>query len=581
MLLSRFKPYIAHLKEVRVQFAAGLIFGIIAAVASGAGLPFVIKYLVPLVTSENAPEGTQLILILSIVPLVFALRAGGSFLNAYLMAYAGMYVLEKLRLSVFEKIQFLPLSFFGKNNTGDLMSRVVGDTSALQHSIIVIVNSFIKEPATLISAVSFLVYLSISESEAAFMLISLASVPFCVVPIQIIGKRILLKARKAQKQAGQVNHVLNENLSVAKEVRAYNLQTREISRFATACREFFNFTLKTVKYDKMLNPLVEVVSAFAIVFALYVAVARNIQPEIIASILTALYMCYEPVKKLGTVSNVIRRAEASLDRLEYILHAKDVIAEAESPINRVTVSGQISFKQVGFSYGDAEVLKGVSTEIAAGEVVALVGPSGAGKSTFANLVPRFYDTSVGSVQLDGVDVKDFLKADLRAQIAIVSQEAILFSDSIINNIRIGKPAATLEEIKQAARMANAHEFVESLDDGYETQVGEKGSRLSGGQRQRISIARAFLKDAPIIILDEPTSALDAESEHQIQAVLENLSKGRTVLIIAHRFSTIQHADRILVFDTGKVVDQGTHEELYPGNKLYRSLYDKQVKTIHS
>ena len=581
MLLNRFKPYISHLKEVRIQFAAGLIFGIIAAVASGAGLPFVIKYIVPLVTGENAPEGTQLFLILSIVPLVFALRAGGSFLNAYLMAYAGMYVLEKLRLSVFEKIQFLSLSFFWKNNVGDLMSRVVGDTLALQHSIIVIVNSFIKEPATLISAVSFLIYLSISESEAAFMLISLASVPLCVVPIQIIGKRILMKARKAQKQAGQVNHVLNENLSVAKEVRAYNLQTREIARFATVCREFFKFTLKTVKYDKMLTPLVEVVSAFAIVFALFVAVARNIQPEILASILTALYMCYEPVKKLGTVSNVIRRAEASLDRLEYVLHAKDATAESKSPIKGVTISGQISFKQVGFSYSDTEVLKGINTEIAAGEIVALVGPSGAGKSTFANLVPRFYDTSVGSVQLDGIDVKDFMKADLRAQIALVSQEAILFSDSIINNIRIGKPTANREEIEQAARMANVHDFVKSMDDGYETQVGERGSRLSGGQRQRISIARAFLKDAPIIILDEPTSALDSESEHQVQAALENLSKGRTVLIIAHRFSTIQHANRILVFDNGAIVAQGTHEQLYPENTLYRSLFDKQVKTVHS
>lgn len=581
MLLNRFKPYISHLKEVRIQFAAGLIFGIIAAVASGAGLPFVIKYIVPLVTGENAPEGTQLFLILSIVPLVFALRAGGSFLNAYLMAYAGMYVLEKLRLSVFEKIQFLSLSFFWKNNVGDLMSRVVGDTLALQHSIIVIVNSFIKEPATLISAVSFLIYLSISESEAAFMLISLASVPLCVVPIQIIGKRILMKARKAQKQAGQVNHVLNENLSVAKEVRAYNLQTREIARFATVCREFFKFTLKTVKYDKMLTPLVEVVSAFAIVFALFVAVARNIQPEILASILTALYMCYEPVKKLGTVSNVIRRAEASLDRLEYVLHAKDATAESKSPIKGVTISGQISFKQVGFSYSDTEVLKGINTEIAAGEIVALVGPSGAGKSTFANLVPRFYDTSVGSVQLDGIDVKDFMKADLRAQIALVSQEAILFSDSIINNIRIGKPTANGEEIEQAARMANVHDFVKSMDDGYETQVGERGSRLSGGQRQRISIARAFLKDAPIIILDEPTSALDSESEHQVQAALENLSKGRTVLIIAHRFSTIQHANRILVFDNGAIVAQGTHEQLYPENTLYRSLFDKQVKTVHS
>ena len=304
-------------------------------------------------------------------------------------------------------------------------------------------------------------------------------------------------------------------------------------------------------------------------------------PEIIASILTALYMCYEPVKKLGAVSNIIRRAEASLDRLEYILDSEDKVPESENPLSLPDVRGQIRFEGVHFSYGEEAVLRAIDTEIAAGEVVALVGPSGAGKSTFANLVPRFYDTDEGAVLIDGIDVRKILKSDLRAQIALVSQEAILFSDTIANNIGIGRPEATIEDIKKATRMANANDFIESLDNGYETEVGERGSRLSGGQRQRISIARAFLKDAPIIILDEPTSALDAESEHQIQNALEKLSKGRTVLIIAHRFSTIQHADRILVFDAGQIVAQGTHKELYPSNELYRSLYDKQAKTVHS
>ena len=310
------------------------------------------------------------------------------------------------------------------------------------------------------------------------------------------------------------------------------------------------------------------------------AVTKDVSPEIIASILTALYMCYEPVKKLGSVSNTIRKAEASLDRLEYVLHSEDKVPEADQPLNIPQVNGQIRFEAVNFSYDDEVVLKSIDIEIAAGEVIALVGPSGAGKSTFANLVPRFYDAVSGIVRIDGVDVREVLKADLRAQIALVSQEALLFSDSIANNIRIGKPDATLEEIKTAAKMANAHDFIQALEEGYDTPVGERGSRLSGGQRQRISIARAFLKDAPIIILDEPTSALDAESEYQIQAALEKLSKGRTVLIIAHRFSTIQHADRILVFNAGRIVASGSHNELYPSNELYRSLYDKQAKIIH-
>jgi subfamily B ATP-binding cassette protein MsbA len=581
MFIKRFGPYIRHLKPVRVQFGFGLVCGIVAAAASGAGLPFVIKYLVPLVTSDQAPTGTQLLLILATIPVVFALRAVGTFLNAYYMAYAGMHVLERLRLMVFEKIQFLPLSFFGKNNVGDLMSRVIGDTTALQTAIVSVVNSLIKEPATLVSAVGFLVYLSFTQSETIFMLIAIATVPACVLPIRVIGKRILKKASQAQLQAGELNNILNENLSSVREVRAYNLEAREINRFSTACKTFFQLTLKTVKYDKVLSPLIELVSATAIVFTLYIAVVRDIPPEIIASILTALYMCYEPIKKLGVVSNVIRKAEASLDRLEYVLHAEDKVPEASDPVEFPGIISKISFEDVTFSYADEAVLKSVNIEIHAGEAIALVGPSGAGKSTFANLVPRFYDVVNGAVRIDGIDIRNVLKSDLRAQIALVSQEAILFSDSIANNIRIGKPDATLDEVKAAAKMAHAHDFIEALEDGYETQVGERGSRLSGGQRQRISIARAFLKNAPIIILDEPTSALDAESEHQIQRALEDLSKGRTVLIIAHRFSTIQHADRILVFDAGEIVASGTHQELYPTNDLYRSLYDKQAKTVQN
>jgi len=581
MFTQRFGPYIRHLKAVRIQFIIGLLCGMVAAAASGAGLPLIIKYLVPLVTRDPAPSGAQLYTILATVPLVFALRAAGTFFNAYYMAYAGMHVLERLRLMVFGKIQFLPLSFFSKNNNGDLMSRVSGDTAILQSAIISVVNSLIKEPATLISAIGFLIYLSITQNDAIFMLIALATVPACVFPIRMIGKRILKKAAQVQTQAGELNNILNENLSAVREVRAYNLEEREIDRFSTACKAFFKYTLKTVKYDKLLTPMIEFISALAIVFALYVAVTKNISPEIIASILTALYMCYEPVKKLGAVSNIIRKAEASLNRLEYILHSKDDVPEAEQPQMMPKIRGHIRFESVSFSYGEEVVLKSINTEIPAGEVLALVGPSGAGKSTFANMVPRFYDVIEGSVQIDGIDVRQISKADLRAQVALVSQEAILFSDSIANNIRIGKPDATEQEIEGAAKMANAHSFIESLPEGYETPVGERGSRLSGGQRQRISIARAFLKNAPIIILDEPTSALDAESEHQIQSALEALSKGRTVLIIAHRFSTIQHADRILVFNAGEIVASGAHAELYPTNELYRSLYDKQAHTVHN
>ncbi len=578
MALKRFKPYFSYLREVRFQFILGLVAGIIAAAASGAGLPFVIKFIVPFVTGNNPPEGFKLVLALSVIPLAFLFRAGGSFLNAYFMAYAGMYVLEQLRLQIFEKLQRLPLGFHNRNNTGDIMSRVTVDTQQLQGAIVAVVNSLVKEPATLISAIGVLTYLTIKHENTIFILIAIASVPGCVIPIRYIGKRILKKATREQEQAGTINHVLKENLAATREVRSYNLQKNEVDRFSAACRLFFKFTMKTIKYNKALSPLIELITSFAIVLTVYVAVKQDIEPSIIAAILTALYMCYEPIKKLGIVSATLKRAEASLDRLEYILHAEDTVPEAATPTPFDSVKGTIQFKHVSFQYDERIVLDNINIEIEAGQSVALVGPSGAGKSTFVNLVNRFYDVALGSVLIDGTDVRQVTKADLRSQIALVSQEAVLFGDTVANNIRIGKPNATLDEIKKAARHAHAHEFIEKLENGYETLVGECGSRFSGGQRQRISIARAFLKDAPVIILDEPTSALDAESEHRIQSALEGLSQGRTVLIIAHRFSTIQHADRILVFQEGRIIANGTHKELYSSNDLYQSLYDKQSKT---
>lgn len=577
MFLKRFGPYFKYIKPVKLQFGLGLLAGIVYAASSGAGIPFVTKYLIPLVTKE-APDLPELIGLLALVPIMFLFRALGSFVNAYLIAYTGMHVLEQIRRMVFDHIQNLPLGFFHENKVGDLMSRVLGDTAQLQSGLIKVVDSLIKEPATLIAAAGYLVWLSFVEKDVSFILIALASIPACVLPIRMIGSIILKKAKKAQAQAGELNHVLNENLSATREVRAYNLQERESQRFGAACQIFLKRQLKVVKYDKALTPIIEVVTALALVVAIFFAIQRGVDEATLGSIVVALYLCYQPVKKLGGVSNTIRKAEASLDRLEYVLKTEDTVPESPDPLPARSLRGNITFDNVTFSYIDEAALKTVSIDIEAGETIALVGPSGAGKSTFANLVPRFYDATEGMVSIDGTNVRDMAKAHLRSQIALVSQEAILFSDSIANNIRIGKADATQEEIEVAAKMAYAHEFILDQDEGYETEVGERGSRLSGGQRQRISIARAFLKNAPIIVLDEPTSALDAESEHQIQEALEALSKGRTVLIIAHRFSTIQHADRIFVFDNGEIVATGKHTDLYESNELYRSLYDKQSKT---
>jgi ATP-binding cassette, subfamily B, bacterial MsbA len=576
VILKRFRPYFCYLKHVRLPFSLGLAFGVLYGASSGLGFPLVAYRIVPFVTGDDPPRGLALLGMLLIIPLVFLARALGGFLNAYLMAYSGMHVLERLRLDIFSRLQQLPLTFFGENTIGDLMSRVLGDTAQLQSALISAVDDLIKQPATLLGAGGALIFLALREKEIGFILIVLASVPACVLPIRFIGKRVLKKAQKVQAEAGQMNRILNENLSAIREVRAYNLEQREISRFQESCRYFLTVSLKVVKYQKFLTPAIEVVSAMGLAFAIYIAVDKNIGEEAIVALLLVLYMGYEPVKKLGAMHNNIRRAEASLDRLEYILHQPDTVPDAVDPKPFPRPQGHISFEQVGFSYTDTPVLHQIDIHLEAGRSYALVGPSGAGKSTFMNLIPRFYDATAGAVKIDGFDVRDISKADLRSQVALVSQEAILFADTLANNIRIGRPDASDDEVKAAAQLANAHEFIEKSPAGYQSVVGERGSGLSGGQRQRISIARAFLKNAPIILLDEPTSALDSESEALLQAALEKLARGRTVLIIAHRFSTILHADSILLFEDGRITATGSHPELYQTHPTYRSLYDKQA-----
>jgi len=624
--MKRFYPYFAYLKGVKGTFIAGVIAGIVFAIVSGFGMPLVVKTAFPIIFGkteriaevqrtlndsvgqekatellngafgeemanlkktekvrtffserlgvENAPRAV-LIAACAIIPLAALFRGLAGFLNVYFITAAGLHVLRDIQQSVFVKLQRLPLGFFSGRKTGDLISRVITDSNMLQGVVTTISNDLIKQPFTLIGALAFLITDSVENSDSFFLIICLLSIPIVVVPIRFLGKRLMRKAAHMQRESGDNSAVLAETLGATREIRAFNLEEMMGQRFLQGIGRWTKFHLKVIKYRYLTPPIIEMVAAAVVAFALGYGASKGLSLERFMGVVTALYLCYDPMKKLGEIHNRMKQGEASLDRLETILHAEEGVTDPPNPVTIDRVAGRVAFENVSFSYGDNAALNGVTLDVPAGQVVALVGPSGAGKTTFASMVPRFYDPVEGQITLDGVDLRELRLKDLRDHITIVPQEAVLFSGTIFENIRLGRMNASAEEVKEAARQAHAHDFIMGLPQGYDTQVGERGAQLSGGQKQRISIARAFLKNAPVLILDEATSALDSEAEARIQEELADLTRGRTTFIIAHRFSTIRIADRILVFEGGRIVGDGTFQELEAKHDLFRGLLEMQ------
>ena len=488
-------------------------------------------------------------------------------------------MLEALRLDFFRKLQVLPLSFFQRNSTGDLLSRGLADANQLQNTLTTVANELVKSPASLIGSICYIAWVAYHEQGVALVLVTLAVVPLTVLPIRYIGKKLIKRAGQIQAELGSVTDIFSENLSATREVRAFGLEQRETSRFGRASQTLIRAQMKFMKYEKALTPLIEIISATGISFTLLYAYHVHLDKDTFLALITAIYASYEPIKKLGSLNNEMKRGFGALVRLEEVLQAPVTITDPAVPVAVGRLRGDLAFSAVTFTYGgEVAALRDVSVNLPAGTVCALVGPSGAGKSTFANLVPRFYDATAGSVAIDGIDIRSMRLADLRGNIALVSQDPVLFNDTILQNLLIARPDASRAEVEAAARDAHAHEFITTFPQGYETVVGERGGRLSGGQKQRLAIARAFLRNAPLLILDEATSALDSESEAAVQDALRKLVVGKTVLIIAHRFSTIRDATHILVFEGGRIVAQGDHATLYAGNALYRSLYVRQQGT---
>ncbi len=597
-MIKQYLPYYRHLKAVKLPFGLGVLAGVVYAAASGAGLPLMTHVVFPLLFNSSSGTGAvevtnsyelwlrnqlgvlskdRLLLITCMwIPVIFLIRGLAGYANSYLISYSGSRVLEGIRTDLFVKLQSLPLSFFKRNKSGDLLARLMSDPEVLRQVIAQASSDLIKQPGTLIAALVALFILARQNSSFYVAIIPLLTIPICVLAIRHAGKKLAARAKQLQRRGGDLSAALAESLQSPLEIRAYNLQERQVGMFKQKIRQMLRLSMKVVKYRQAISPSIEVVAAFGFATALFLGVRAGMSQNDFLALGTALFMAYEPIKKLGMIHSLFRQGESAIERIEYILKEPDNLADVKSPHKVVSPREALRFENVSFAYGEEPVLRDLNLEIPMGQVVALVGPSGAGKSTFAMLIPRFYDPQVGKITLDGQDIRQFSKKDLRSYIAVVPQMPALFTGSILENIRIGRLDATDEEVYEAARKAHAHEFIVNQPEGYQTEVGERGDLLSGGQRQRIAIARAFLRNAPILILDEATSALDSESEAMVQQALAELVKGRTTFIIAHRFSTITIADRVLVFQKGRIVGDGNHEFLRETDPTYQSMLGNQM-----
>jgi subfamily B ATP-binding cassette protein MsbA len=579
-MFQRFRPYLKYLKAVRLYFVGSVLCAGVYGFVYGFVLNIVLmKRVFPAVFSpERGLQFWQIVGYAALVPAVFLVKGLAAYLNTYCISLCGVRVLEQVRLDFFRKLQVLSLGFFARHPTGDLISRGLADTNQLQFTLTNVANQIFMQPATLVFAIGSLIYLASQNHDIWLVLLCLVSVPLAVFPVRYAGKHILRRAQQMQAQLGTVTDRFTENLGAAKEIRAFCLEERETSRFSAAVQSLFHVQMKIVKYSSFLSPTIEFISALGVAATLVYAYYARIEWNTFLSIVFALFVSYDPVKKLGAVNSDLQRGLSALDRLEEVLNAPLEIADPAQPAVVGRLRGDIAFEHVAFAYGnngEVPALRGVTVRIPVGTVCALVGPSGAGKTTFANLVPRFYEVGAGAVTIDGLDVRAMRLADLRRNIALVSQDPVLFNDTVYHNLLLGRSDASRDEVIAAATDAHAHEFIRATPQGYDTLVGERGALLSGGQKQRIALARAFLRNAPILILDEATSALDSDSEAAIQDALRKLVVGKTVIIIAHRFSTIRIASLILVFDQGRIVAQGDHARLYASSALYKSLYDRQ------
>lgn len=515
---------------------------------------------------------------LKLIPLavigIYLVKGTCNYFQTVLMNFIGQRIVADLRAELYRKIQLQSLAFFTKHPTGVLMSRITNDVGYIQGAVSEAVTALLKDSFTLLCLVVVIFY-----RDWQLAIVAMFVFPLAVYPIAKFGQKMRQIATRAQVTLGSLTSLLQETISGTRIVKAFGMEAHENKRFSVENERLFRLSLKSISINAVSSPFMEFLGGLgisAIIFyGGYQVIHGQSTPGTFFSFLTALIMLYEPVKRLTNVNNTIQQGIAGAERVFSIMDLVPDIRNRPDAVPLPRISREIEIRNVTFRYEEAPVLKNITLRIRTGEAVAFVGMSGGGKTTLVNLIPRFYDVTTGMILIDGQDIRNVTVESLRGQIAIVTQQTILFNDTVRNNIAYGDISKTEDQIVEAAKAAHAHDFILRLPKGYETVIGEQGTKLSGGERQRISIARALLKNAPILILDEATSSLDSEAEIEVQDALENLMKGRTTLVIAHRLSTIRNADRIIVLVNGEIREEGTHETLLSRHGEYSRLYNMQ------
>lgn len=570
-----YRRLLAYARPYWRRLAVGLFFALLVSSSSGA-VAYLVKPLLDNIFVEH--DLTMLRLLPLILLAVYFTKGAATYVHSYLMLWVGERVVMRLREEFFRHLMGMSLSFFHRYPSATLMSRLINDIGLVSRAASKIVANLVRESFTLVLLLGVAFY-----RQWKLTLISIVVFPLAAYAMNRVGAKLQRLSRRSQERVADLNETVQESFTGIKVVKAFTLETAQIDKFRAFNKKLFNLMARAIRADEITSPVMEVLGAVGLAGVLWYGGSQVISgamtPGTFFSTLTALMMMYAPLRKLTRLNNSIQIALGGAARVFAVMDEQEYDAPAGGSLEFREVRDAIAYRDVYFAYRkeDGPVLRDVSITVRKGELVALVGPSGAGKTTFVDLLPRFYESDTGTITIDGIDIRDFACQSLRQRIGMVPQTSLLFNDTIFNNIVCGSPEASAEEVREAARLAFADEFIRTFTSGYDTWVGEKGVMLSGGQRQRLCIARTILKNPAILILDEATSELDSESEYMVQQALDNLMRERTAFVIAHRLSTVIRADRILVFENGRIIDHGGHAELLERNRLYQQLYARQFR----